>query len=225
MSIRTYILKLLFFQISREELFQLNSKHLIVGLIGTWIVGMGRYWDDPGAHILQHLGLGSVIYIFGLSLLIWLVIKPYFVEKWTYMKVLSFVSLTSFPAIFYAIPVEMIFSMETSASINAWFLAIVAAWRLGLLYFFLRRFTGLGQGYILLGTLLPVCAIIAILTALNLERAVFNIMGGIRENSSKDTAYFILVALTFLSSFAVGPLLLGYFYAIFRRWKKVKKKD
>ena len=225
MSNFKYIVRLLSFKSTREELLQLNRKHLFIGIMGTWLVGMGRYWDDPEAHLLQHLGLGSVIYIFGLSLFIWLVIKPYWVEQWTYFTVLTFVSLTSFPAAFYAIPVEQFFSMSTAATINAWFLALVAAWRLALLYYFLRKFTQLGHGYTLVGTLLPVCIIIVALTMLNLERAVLNIMGGIRENSSQDAAYSVLVFLTGLSVVAAVPLVIGYGVAIYKRWKVVKKRN
>ena len=224
MNIVNDIIRLLTFRITRDELLQLNYKHLLVGIIGTWLVGMGRYWDDPGAHLLQHLGLGSVIYIFGMALFIWLVIKPFFVDKWSYFTVLTFVSLTSFPAAFYAIPVERFFSVDAAASINAWFLAVVAAWRLALLYSFLRKFTQLGHRYILVGTLLPICVIIVTLTALNLERAVFNIMGGIREKSSKDAAYGVLIFLTFLSSLAAIPLVVGYAVAVYNRWEIVKKK-
>ena len=61
-------LRVLTFRISREELLKLNRRHLAWGLAWTWIVGIGRWWDDPGARLLQHLGLGSVIYIFVLSL-------------------------------------------------------------------------------------------------------------------------------------------------------------
>lgn len=198
-----------------------SKKHFQIGLVGTWLVGMGRYWDDPGAHLLQHLGLGSVIYIFVLALLIWLVIKPFFVEKWDYFTVLTFISLTSFPAILYAIPVERFMSIENAAALNAWFLAIVAAWRLGLLYYFLKKFTQLSHGYILVGTLLPMTAIISALTALNLERAVFNIMGGIRNSTSADEAYKILISLTVISVAAFIPLLIAYLTAIYLRYKKM----
>jgi len=224
MSVARYIIRLLTFRLSHEQLLQLNSKHLIVGLLGTWLVGMGRYWDDPGAHILQHLGLGSVIYIFGMSLFIWIVIKPYFVDNWSYITVLTFVSLTSFPAAFYAIPVERFFAMKIAAEINVWFLAIVAAWRLALLFYFLIRFTRLGFGYILVGTLLPVCIIIVALSMLNLERAVFDIMGGIRDSTSNDRAYGVLILLTAVSMMAALPLLVGYIIAIYNRWNAEKAK-
>ncbi len=217
--------RLLTFRITREELLRLNQKHLLFGVLGTWLVGMGRYWDDPEAHLLQRLGFGSVIYIFGLSLFIWLVIKPYFVDRWTYFTVLTFVSLTSFPAAFYAIPVERFCAPAVAATVNAWFLAAVAAWRLALLYYFLKKVTQLRSSYILIGTLLPVCLIIVVLTMLNLERAVFNVMGGIREESSADTAYRVLVFLTAVSSLAAGPLLIGYAVAIYKRWRVTKQNN
>ncbi|MEL6675849.1 MAG: hypothetical protein AAFR61_26820 [Bacteroidota bacterium] len=223
MSLLQPVFQLLIFRISRAELLRFDRRHFWVGLLGTWIVGMGRYWDDPGAHLLQHLGLGSVIYIFGLSLLIWLVILPFQVEKWTYFRVLTFVSLTSFPAVFYAIPVERFMSVELAAAVNAWFLAIVAAWRLALLFFFLRRFSQLRWWYIVVGALLPVCAIIAALTALNLERAVFDIMGGIRDATSNDRAYGVLVFLTFSSALLFIPLVIGYVVAIFQRRRRLRR--
>lgn len=224
MSIVRTVVRLLTFQITREELLELDLRHLATGIAGTWIVGMGRYWDDPGAKLLQHLGLGSIIYIFALSLFIWLIVKPYFVERWSYFTVLVFVSLTSFPAVFYAIPVERFFEVNVAGSINAWFLAVVAAWRLALLYFFLKRFTQLGHEYILIGTFLPVCFLIAALTILNLERSVFDIMGGFRNSTSKDAAYQVLVALSMLSVMLVGPLLLAYGIAIFNRWRLTRNK-
>lgn len=104
---------------------------------------MGRYWDDPRAKPLQHLGLGSVIYILLLSLMLWLVIWPLRPKHWSYFNVLTFVSLTSPPAILYAIPVERLFSREVARSVNVWFLAAVATWRVTLLIFFLHRYAKL----------------------------------------------------------------------------------
>lgn len=64
MNLITTLLKLLTFRLTRSEMMDFKMSHFVFGLIGTWIVGMGRYWDDPGAKLMQHLGLGSVIYIF-----------------------------------------------------------------------------------------------------------------------------------------------------------------
>lgn len=221
MNVFNSIVRLLTFRISRKEMIEFNKYHLIVGVIGTWIVGMGRYWDDPGAKLLQHLGLGSIIYIFVLAGLIWLFLVPFKLKNWSYFHVVTFISLTSFPAIFYAIPVEQFLSIELSNKINVWFLAIVAAWRLGLLYFFLRRFTFLSSFNVISCTLMPICLIISILTLLNLHRVVFNIMGGMRNTTPHDDSYLVLVFLTGVSSILIIPLIIAYAWGIYQRRKQL----
>lgn len=224
MNIINSIIRLLTFRMSRDEMLGFERRHFYIGLFGTWLVGMGRYWDDPGAKLLQHLGLGSVIYIFVMALLIWSIVSPFNVEKWKYFTVLTFISLTSFPAIFYAIPVERFLSMETANTINVWFLAIVAAWRLALLFYFLKIFTKLNLRDIITITLMPVCLIISILTALNLHRVVFNIMGGVRNPTPHDGAYSVLLFLTFISVILIGPLVISYVYGIHKRGRELKSK-
>ncbi len=173
--------RLLTFRLSREDFLRFDYGHLAVGLVLTWIVGMGRWWDDPGANLLQHLGVGSVIYIFVLAFVLWLVVRPFSPPDWTYKRVLTFVSLTSPPALLYAIPVERFFELSTARSMNVWFLAAVALWRVALLFYYLRRFARLKIFTVVVSALLPMMAIVATLTVLNLERAVFDVMGGLRE--------------------------------------------
>jgi len=222
MSILSTIVRLLTFRLTREEMLRFDKSHFIAGLIGTWIVGMGRYWDDPGAKMVQHLGLGSVIYIFVLAAFIWLILLPFKVERWSYFTVVTFIGLTSFPAVFYAIPVERFLDIETANIINVWFLAVVAAWRLGLLYFFLKRFTQLHTGNILTVTLMPICLIISILTILNLHRAVFNIMGGVRNPTPHDASYQVLMVLTGVSMILTIPLIITYCVGIYNSIRKRK---
>ncbi len=172
---------------------------------------MGRWWDDPGAHLLQRSGLGSVVYVLVLAFLLWVLIKPLGPESWSYRGVLTFVALTSPPAILYAIPVERFLDLGTARQVNVWFLALVAAWRVGLLAFYLRRLARLPWYAVVVATLLPLTVIVSVLTALNLERAVFDVMSGLREEgTASDQAYGVLVALTVLSMLLVGPLLLVY---------------
>ncbi|MEM1134217.1 MAG: hypothetical protein AAGI07_00150 [Bacteroidota bacterium] len=218
-------IRLLTFKLTRDEMLQFNSQHFIAGLIGTWVVGMGRYWDDSKASLLQYLGFGSVIYIFLLAFFIWLILIPFKVADWKYFTVLTFISLTSFPAIFYAIPVERYFSIEIANTINVWFLAIVAAWRLGLLYYFLKHFTQLSTGNILTVTLMPICLIISVLTVLNLHRVVFQVMGGIRNPSPHDGSYIVLLVLTSISIILSIPLLIAYAIGIYKRKKLIHGKD
>jgi hypothetical protein len=212
-SILSVVIRLLTFRITREELLLFNYKHLAFGIACTWIVGIGRWWDDPGANLLQHLGIGSVVYVFLLSLLLGLVIWPLKPQNWSYRHVLTFVSLTSPPAILYAIPVERFTSLETARSLNVWFLAIVAAWRVALLFFYLSRHARLSAFSIAVAALLPITFIVVTLTVLNLERAVFDVMGGLREGgTANDSAYGVLVALTILSTILFIPLLVCYIF-------------
>lgn len=214
MRIFKTITDVLLFEIKRDDMLQFKRSHFIAGLIGTWIVGMGRYWDDPGASMFQHLGLGSVIYIFLLAAFIWIILLPFKIEKWSYFTVLTFISLTSFPAVFYAIPVERFTSIENANLMNICFLAIVALWRLALLYYFLKVFTRLPVWNIVVVTFMPVCLIIATLTLLNLHRVVFDVMGGLREPSAHDGAYVVLMILTGVSLILSLPLLIAYIAAI-----------
>ncbi len=216
------IIRLLAFKLTKQEMLRFNIKHFIAGFIGTWVVGMGRYWDDPGASLLQHLGLGSLIYLFVLASFIWLLLLPFKLENWNYFTVVTFIGLTSFPAIFYAIPVELIVSNELANSINVWFLAIVAAWRLGLLYYFLKHFTGLSRGNIFTVTLMPICLIISTLTVLNLHRVVFNLMGGVRNPTPHDSSYVVLMILTGASLILTIPLLIAYGVGIYNARQKMK---
>lgn len=225
MSLTKDIRDLLTLRITRQQMLEFSNKHLIAGIIGTWIVGMGRYWDDPKASLLQHLGMGSVIYIFCLAAFIWLILLPFKIERWNYKTVLTYISLTSFPAIFYAIPVERFFSIATSNTMNVWFLAIVALWRLLMLYDFLKKFTLLSTGNIITVTLMPVCLIISVLTILNLHNVVFEIMGGIRNPTPHDASYFILMFLTGVSLICSIPLLIAYVAGIINRQKRLKQNE
>jgi len=205
-------LRLLSFRMTREDFESFNSSHLIFGLFCTWIVGIGRWWDDPGAKFIQHLGLGSVIYIFVLAAIIWLLVMPLKPRMWSYKHVLTFVSLTSLPALLYAIPVEQFLSIDSAISMNVWFLAIVAVWRVSLFLFYLGRHAGLNWFYRIVVGLLPLSAIVFSLFVLNLHRVVFDIMGGLRDvnKSSHDGEYGILFLLTALSYLAIIPLLICY---------------
>jgi hypothetical protein len=123
-------------------------------------VGIGRYYDNERVGLLQHLGVGSVIYVLLLSLFLWLLVWPLQPRNWSYLRVAAFVSLVSPPAILYAIPVEYLFSVEVADSWNALFLGIVATWRVALLIFFLRRLAELKWLKVGIATLLPLSIIV-----------------------------------------------------------------
>jgi hypothetical protein len=214
--------RLLTFRMTRGEFARLDRRHLFLGLVSTWAVGVGRWWDDPGASLLQHLGVGSVAYVFVLAGLLWLVVLPLKPRGWTYRHVLTFVALTSPPAILYAIPVERFTSLATARTLNVWFLATVAAWRVALLLFYLRRHARLPFFAVGVASLLPVTFVVAALTVLNMERAVFDLMGGLREagGTANDSAYAVLVTLTMLAMLLFVPLLICYVFLTAWAWMR-----
>jgi hypothetical protein len=208
--------QLLTFRSFKPDLRNHYAAYLTYGLVITWVAGMGRYWDNPKALWWQAAGLGSIAYVFILAALLWLLIWPLRPVRWRYRDVLLFLTLTSLPAWLYAIPVEMFMPIEQAKSVNAWFLAIVATWRVILLVLFLRRGAGLSGFSIVVATLLPLAIIVSVLAALNLEHVVFNIMAGNQpaQQSANDSAYLVVVLLTFFAYLSLIPLLLGYIVQI-----------
>lgn len=225
MSAFKIIPEILFFTFSKEDIASFNKTHFFIGLTGTWLAGIGRYWDHPNAELLQYAGLGSVIYIFILSLLIYLIVWPYRLRNWSYFKVLTFISLTSFPALLYAIPVERFLSLTTAASLNAWFLGIVALWRLALLFRFLKIIDDLKWWNVFFIALFPMCLLITALTVLNLEKVVFDLMAGLRNTTGREKAYSVLLTLTYYSVMFFIPLLIGYLAGITIKNKKSGSKN
>lgn len=218
-------LRLLALKTTPEEFDQFDLKNLYFGLVITWIVGIGRWWDDPTASIYQILGLGSLIYVFVFAGIIWGLVYPLKPRRGSYVHVLTFVSMTALPAALYAIPVERFTSMDTAINLNIGFLAVVAFWRVVLLLFYLRRFAGLRSSYVPIVGLLPLAAIVSILTALNLDKPVFDIMGGLTR-SPHLVQYEFLLFLAGLSVLLIGPLLFCYGLIVYleRHTKRVTPK-
>lgn len=212
--------RLLAFRRAIPDLNRLGPLYLGLGLACAWLAGVGRYWDNSRADLWQHLGLGSVLYVFALALLLWLLLWPLKPRNWRYRTVLVFVALTSPPAILYAIPVERFLSLQTAQQVNALFLATVALWRVILLWLFLRRSAGLHFPEAVVGTLLPITLIVVALTVLNLEHVVFQFMGGFdpAQETANDSAYVVLFLITLLSPFALPLLVIGYVVLCALRW-------
>jgi hypothetical protein len=185
-------------------------RHLAFGLAWAWIAGIGRYWDNHRVGFWQHLGLGSVIYVFILALFLGLVIWPMRPRHWTYFRVVAFVAMVSPPALIYAIPVERFLPLYTANSINAMFLLIVAVWRVALLFWFLNRVGRLPWYVVFVGATLPLSFIVVALTMLNLEKVVFELMGGMTQPSGNDSAYVALFYISLISIYLFIPLLIAY---------------
>lgn len=212
--------RLLCFQKPSNALHTHAGQFLAFGLFWTWLAGVGRYWDNPRAHLWQHLGLGSLVYVFVLALLVWALVYPLRPRHWTYRNVLLFIVLTAPPALLYAIPVERFMSMEAARSANIWFLATVAGWRVALFGVFLHRVGGLAAYTMVIAMLLPLTLVVVALTLLNLEHVVFQIMGGLRDDqrSGNDGAYGVVVVLSLLSVYASPAVLLSYFVLVYRAY-------
>ncbi|GMV30129.1 MAG: hypothetical protein AMXMBFR59_22540 [Rhodanobacteraceae bacterium] len=191
---------------------------LVFGLTFTWLAGVGRYWDNPRAHVWQYLGLGSLAYVVVLALIIWALVAPLRPRNWSYRNVLLFITLTAPPAMLYAIPVERFLTSGDAVVANIAFLATVASWRVVLYALFLKRTAGLSLVSVIVCTLLPLTIIVVTLTALNLEHVVFKIMGGLRpdEQTANDGAYSVVVLLSLLSVMLAPVLLLAYAVLVYR---------
>ncbi|WP_437973139.1 hypothetical protein WMF11_29855 [Sorangium sp. So ce295] len=216
--------RLLTFRLSPDDLARLDGRHLALGLACTWLVGVGRFWDDPVASAWRKTGLGSVVYAIVLSAFLWVVVAPLRRPgelRLSYVKLLTVITMTAPPAALYAIPVERFTSMPVAIQINLGFLSVVAGWRVALLVHTLRRGVGLRWPAVITATLLPLALIVTGLTYFNLATGVIEIMGGLRDRakSPDDGVNGVLLALALLSHLAVSPLLVVYGVLVVKaRW-------
>lgn len=192
--------------------------YLAFGLFLTWAAGVGRYWDSADALLWQHMGLGSIAYVFLLAFVLWFLVALLGPRNWSYRNVLLFISLTAPPALLYAIPVEMFFSSSVALAINGSFLAVVALWRVALLFTFLRRVTGLDGAVIVVAALLPLALIVDALAFMKLEHVVYQAMAGLRdpELSGESTAHAIVQYICTLSAFLTPALVMSYGFLVYR---------
>ena len=199
---------------------------LVWGMLITWIVGIGRYWDHPSAHDWQYWGLGSLAYMWIFGTVLWFVGATLSPPRWRYLDVIGFMGLCSLPAMLYAIPVERFMTMSDAQKANVWFLAVVALYRVVLWGVFLRRYGGLRLLPTLVGVVVPIAAVVVALTMLNLDHVVFNIMAGIRdsETSANDRAYAMTFALGVLS-FYTSPVLFVIWLGIAAAQRQRRRDD
>jgi hypothetical protein len=187
-----------------------SGAYLAFGLLLTWLAGVGRYWDSPDALPWQYAGLSSLIYVFLLALVIWTIVLPLGPRNWSYRNVLLFVSLTAPPALLYAIPVEIFFSSAVALALNGAFLAVVAVWRVALLFTFLRRVAGLDGVVIVVAALLPLALIVDGLALMNLEHLVYQTMIGTRDtDGTADDSGRAVVQFTCTLAAVLTPALLA----------------
>lgn len=87
---------------------------------------MGRSWDNPRVGLLQHLGVGSIVYVFVLAAWLWVINWPLRPERLGYRTLLTFITLTAAPAALYAIPIELYMPVTNASNLNIFFLSIVS---------------------------------------------------------------------------------------------------
>lgn len=184
--------------------------YLAFGISLAWLAGVGRYWDSTTATLWQHLGLGSLAYVFAFAGLLWLVAAPLAPRNWSYRTVLLFVALTAAPALLYAVPVEMFLDAATAHAVNVAFLAIVALWRVALLFAFLRRGAGLSGFAIVIAGLLPLALIVDGLSMSNMGHLVYQTMAGIDDSEGMaEGAGNAVVQTISVAAAALTPALLA----------------
>jgi hypothetical protein len=218
MSKFSIVLRALSFRLRADEYSALDWRDAWLGLGLAWIAGIGRYWDHPFAGPAQKSGLGSVVYVFALAGLIWLLLRPLRLHRRNYSSVVAVVGFTSPLAWLYALPVERWMDVESAMRINLWFLAVVAVLRVLLYARFLRVGATCSWFATLVLMLMPLTLIVVTLFALDLENAALNLMAGIdRSDPSRAVAQqtsSILLTLIGFSFYAALPLLGGYAWLI-----------
>lgn len=201
-----------------------SGRHLAFGCLATLVAGAGRHWDNPRAEVFQNLGFVSLSVIIGLSLVLWLMTWPLGPDNWSFRRVLTFCSLTAPLAWLYAVPVERWMPLSSAQAINVWFLAVVALWRVALWWRFLDVSARLSSGVRLVACLLPLALVVTLLTLLNLDHVVFNIMAGndVSKATPHDGAFSVLFVITMFSVVAFPVLLIAWMVLIVRRRRQTK---
>ena len=206
------VMGFLTFKSVKPDLENFGNHYLGFGILSAWIAGVGRYWDHPNADLWQYLGLGSVAYIFILALILWLLILPLRPQNWSFKSVLIFVGMTSPLAFVYAIPVEKFMDLVSAQFINLLFLLIVAVWRISLLFRFLSRSALLQEETLGIALLFPMAIIVVVLSSLNLEHAILDLMAGMRGGGSGTLAYLVVSFLSLISVVASPVLTIWYLF-------------
>lgn len=219
--------RFLLFLTKRDDFDRFGWKHFFVGLLFTWLVGLARNWDYPDALLFARLGLASVAYIFAMAAAIWIAAILLAMKPRPYLFYLTMVAMTAAPGLVYGIPVEMFLSPFEADRVNMWFLLFVAAYRVSLAVFALRRGAEIPFFYAIAGLFLPILAIITALYATGRAEFVLNVMGGLREeppeiNRMTGEALDTIAVL----SWVVSPVVLAIYFVgcVDRSYRRNKAK-
>lgn len=206
--------RLLTFRLTPQAYAALDLRHLYLGLLLCWLAGLGRFWAAAHVPWYGRLGLGSVIYPFVLAIPLTLLLRP-FVERSDYLRYVTLLALTAPVALIYAPLVPEICGTENASILRMFAMGIVSLWRVALLSWFCFELLGLRPGQATATVILLLSGIVVALTALNLERAVFAIMGAADARTMSDDSFAILILLSVLSILALPISLICYAVSAF----------
>jgi hypothetical protein len=218
--------KFLTFRFTKEDYDRLCWQHFAVGFVLTWLVGIARNWDLPTAPWFAVLGLGSVVYIFILSFVLYLFAYPVSRNQRSYKTFLTMISMTAAPGLIYGIPVERMTSMESAMQLNGMFLGIVAIWRVALALHFLSKGCENSKGVAFSILAIPICIVIILLIITGRVDNAMEFMGGMRETTSQTLVDNIVLTLCVLTvpGILIGLLTYSITMAI-RRDERAKEKE
>lgn len=220
------IWRILTFTATEEELDKLGARHLIVGLPLVWLVGLGRWWDEPrDISILHRSGLGSIVYVLLLSTLLYLIAAPLARQRFDLFKMMAFVCFTAPPAALYALPVEMWMDRQSAVMANIAFLSIVSIYRVSLLIWFYLRGLDMDAWHGWIAGLLPIAGIAVGLTFAGFAEQMIEIMGGIREQSAATEAYVAVSMISCMSIWLAPVLLIAWGFAVARVAKEKREES
>lgn len=202
-----HVTRALTFRVSAEDAAKYGRWHFAIGMALTMLAGVGRWWDDPNALVPQKTGLVSLVYVFMLSLWLWVFAAPLAKGAIHFGQVVVYVMMTSPVAFVYALPVERWESPQEAAILNVQLLGLVATWRVTMYILFLKRAARLTWFRTLGAALLPVSAVICALSLARIGDEVARDMGGVRESTVPGAAEQAL-DLVFACAWLVFPIVL-----------------
>ncbi|MBS1704538.1 MAG: hypothetical protein JST40_01580 [Armatimonadetes bacterium] len=173
--------------------------------------GIGRWWDDPRPiPIPVRLGLGSVAYIFLLTIFLALFIAPYIWAQFKLPAFLTFIAATAPPAMAYALPVERYLSPADAVQYNFYALVVVATYRVSLLIWYLLRAYRFPWWRTIIVFVVPISLILFALMATGQGRYVLEIMGGFRDKLPREQIEQTVMGLGLLGLFVSPVVLVAY---------------
>lgn len=206
--------RLLTFRLKPSEFESFGTRHLLFGLALCWLAGIGRFWAASHMPWYGRIGVGSLLYPFVFALPLALLTWP-LAGRWQYRQLVTFIALTGPLAFLYAPLAPPVLGVEWASITRFGALALVSLWRVCLLFLLLRRYLALPTWMALPTGSLLLTGIVSSLTFLNLERAVFAMMGPAVARTMSDDSYAFLFLLGALSVVLLPVFLIWYFCAIY----------